>query len=285
MPNCDAVRAHEVHLFVPGRLDVLIEQETRFRIDIRAVPTAPEETARDLIRTSVAFLEFFHFSAVFAEVATRVGAKTVRDTLADATAICHAVLALTNLQPQQVLAENAGLVERLPRNTSESMDRSLPALATIVSAADSIARSYPLEELTQLANRLDLHEHSARAQAAVDGLSRFIKRNDPWIDPKLKAIGPRYAEGALSGDEAAQLLRLEVRDVVARLEELGYTRPLEHLGLKEDARATLYERLRESRLNREGKPAATPARIVRDVIATQRIEGIDARPWIEPKLM
>jgi len=43
-----------------------------------------------------------------------------------------------------------------------------------------------------------------------------------------------------------------------------------------------YARIREDRLKRAGKFEPTPKQVARDVIASERIEGVDARLWIRP---
>lgn len=76
------------------------------------------------------------------------------------------------------------------------------------------------------------------------------------------------------------MLDLEVPDAVALLEERGFRRSVDGLRLSADARHERLRRIREDRLARGGRPVPSPAYVVRDVIASQRIEGIDARSWL-----
>jgi hypothetical protein len=100
------------------------------------------------------------------------------------------------------------------------------------------------------------------------------------IDDALRALGPDYAAGTAALDDVCKILDVSISDGVALLEQFGYARPREHIALSDAQRDEMFASLRASRLERAGRPHASLPRIVRDVVATQRIEGIDARPWI-----
>lgn len=71
-------------------------------------------------------------------------------------------------------------------------------------------------------------------------------------------------------------------DAVAWLEEYGYARDLDAGALTPDERSARYARMRQDRVARKGEPAFDQQLVTRDVIASQRIEGVDARLWLQP---
>lgn len=103
---------------------------------------------------------------------------------------------------------------------------------------------------------------------------------DVWMHQRLNVLGVKYALGERTVEELAEILQLPIADTVALLEEHGYSRPLAQIALTERTRSDLYARLREHRRTRSGKLSADPNRVARTVVASQRIEGIDARPWM-----
>src|SRR5262249_10818025 len=105
----------------------------------------------------------------------------------------------------------------------------------------------------------------------------------PGEQERVVIVGREYARGALHLNEAAALLKADPIDVVVLLEARGYVRSVERITLEDDERTQLYARMRADRLSRAGKFDPTPEQIARDVIASERIEGIDARPWLRPE--
>jgi hypothetical protein len=103
---------------------------------------------------------------------------------------------------------------------------------------------------------------------------------DAWMHQRLKVVGVAYAVGQSSLEQVAEILKLPIADTVALLEDHGFARPVSKIALSEESRSNLYERLRRDRATRSGKPQVNPGRVFRSVIASQRIEGIDARPWV-----
>lgn len=268
--------------FSAGLLEVLVEKETRLRIDWGSIPQAPQETARQFLRGVAAFIECLHVSFVFVEVARRQGAQTVPEAVERHEDIERLVHALTKLWPVEVLRDNPWAAKKRTKSAKPSQD--LPELGKLLLFVSSFVGAFPVQELVDLAIKVDLQDFGARIQVAHDGLGRFVKRNDPLTDDRVRIIGPDYAAGDISLKDVTHALGLSAPDAVALLEDFGYARPLEHIALTEEKRALRYGALRRSRQQRQGKPHADPSVIARDVIATQRIEDIDARPWIDPKL-
>lgn len=93
----------------------------------------------------------------------------------------------------------------------------------------------------------------------------------------LAQMSAAYAAGVVEPYEIARLLgpQWTVADVVVALEEYGSVRGLELDA--SDAYEDVQDWLRDLRLNDRADSVSSRARIKREVIASQRIEGIDAR--------
>ncbi len=115
---------------------------------------------------------------------------------------------------------------------------------------------------------------------AFDGLTAFVRRHHEPARGAITADGHAYAEGRVSVDEVAAMLGLTVPDAVAQLEAHGFRRSVEALRLTDAERAERLAAIRAERIARGGVPRSSPDLVNRDVIASQRIEGIDARPWL-----
>jgi len=107
----------------------------------------------------------------------------------------------------------------------------------------------------------------------------MVRRMHPTANRALAAIGRFYAAGRLSLVEAAEALQMSVEDAVAAFEVHGIARRLDVIRLGDEERKARLARLREQREGQVGSQAAAEL-VRRDVIASQRIEGIDARIWM-----
>jgi hypothetical protein len=73
---------------------------------------------------------------------------------------------------------------------------------------------------------------------------------------------------------------MSTSDTVFELEQDGFSRALPAITLSEADREAAYQVLRQRRLQRPRPPVVDPDLVERDVIASERIEGVDARAWI-----
>jgi hypothetical protein len=266
----------------PGFIDALVDRETQLRIDYQRMPSAPSEEARQIVRGATALIEILYVSAVCIESAHRCGVTTLRQMTTCGGEIFRMVHSLTSLPTMNVVQENAKLIQQMEQISKPQPEDLIPELSGVVSSACAMERTFPEKELTELATRFGIHEYGARITFALDGIRRLITRNDPLVDQRMRTLGPEYVAGELTLDQVAGVLGLNIPDTVARLEDCGFARPVEHVALTEHARDELYAELRKMRA--QGVPSGA-RRVMRDVIATQRIEGIDARVWIDPKLV
>lgn len=235
----------------------------------------------DLLDQSARFLELNLLLAGFAEAVDEVGASTVRDVRDELARILDLEHAITGLDRDRVLAENRDLLR--PGTAEPKPDEPVSDLLPFVFAGvRTVVAACPIEELEKLATDHGLETFAHRCRVAHDGLRAFCRRNDPQHDRHTKLIGRAYAEGRLSLGEAAELLGLTPSDAVAFLETHGLCRSLESIALPAGERAAILSRIREDRRRRGGRPEPSDASIARDVIANQRIEGVDARAWVRP---
>jgi hypothetical protein len=84
----------------------------------------------------------------------------------------------------------------------------------------------------------------------------------------------------MSLTDVASVLQLEIVDAIMLLESRGYDRQLEQIALSDDERRSRLEAMREDRLQRQGRFDFSQEDVARDVIASERLEGVDARPWV-----
>ncbi len=280
----ELVPAIQLQFYAPGLLDSLVEAQTRLRLDYGAMLVPPHEKARDFIRATVSFLEFLYVSVVGIEVARRLGATTQQELIGHHDDFLREVCALTKLSLDQVFAENQAIIVAILSSQAsipEHQDQDLPDVGKVVSAVSSILQTCPIKDLVELGNSLEMTEHASRCQVAFDGLSHFARQHDAWMPQRLRVVGIDYTLGRTSIEEVADALDLPIADTVALLEDHGYWRPLEQVALSQEKRSEYYARLREHRLNHADERSADPNRVARTVIASQRIEGVDARPWVE----
>jgi hypothetical protein len=97
---------------------------------------------------------------------------------------------------------------------------------------------------------------------------------------RASMIGSAYAAGRLSIDEVAAALHLSITDAVATLEAQGFRRPADVVRLTDAERVERLSRIRNDRLARGGAARLDRCLVEREVAASQRLAGIDARAWL-----
>jgi len=126
--------------------------------------------------------------------------------------------------------------------------------------------------LAKVAHRWHVH---------FDRLTTNRARNSRPHADALHTAGRTYAEGRLSIDEVATILSMAPQDAVALLEKQGFCRSTAKIRLPEAARNEKLRAIREERIARRGEPNLREDLVAREVIASQRIENIDVRPWLK----
>ncbi len=257
-------------------LSVLAQEEHQFRMGL----LRPNPDAVSLLTGSVRVLELNLVIAAIQEAMSQLGLETLGQAVAAADRIDNLARTLSRLEVERIMQENAAAMrmERVPTDPNTPLGVNIGHVAR---AVQSLLLHCPIEEIEAQAGSDPLLAALAhRCRTAFDGLTAFVTRH---LDPKHAAIiaaGHAYAEGRVSVSEVAAMLGLTVPDAVALLEEHGFRRTVEALRLTDVERAERLEAIREERIARGGVPLSSTELVNRDVIASQRIEGIDARPWL-----
>ena len=152
--------------------------------------------------------------------------------------------------------------------------------AQVLASAGEFLRSFPLAEACRFARESNQDEIAHRIQTGAEHIQAIYNRLHTPTSPQFSIAAVAYANGMIEMDVAAKLLGLSRSDLAAALEAHGFTRPPEVIALDDAHRTAILGRMRRERLNRSGKPHLDSDLVARDVVATQRIEGIDARRWL-----
>jgi hypothetical protein len=152
--------------------------------------------------------------------------------------------------------------------------------AQVVASAGEFLRSFPLAEACRFARESHQDAIAHRIQTGAEHVRAIYNRLHAPTSPQFSIAAVAYANGSIEMDVAAKLLGLSRSDLAAALEDHGFARPPEVVALDDAHRTAILSRLRAERMKRSGKPHLDSDLVARDVIATQRIEGIDARRWL-----
>jgi hypothetical protein len=274
------------HLGLPAA-DSVERLDRRARETFSKVPVEfPLETDPfEILQRSVLHLDQWRALAGIAEAVTSSGARTFGEVFEQFDSIISRARLLTRMDPLAVFLSDEKIVEAAKRAQHKPRpDEPFPLVVTpvFVRAASSLLEFCPIEELVALGERLGHPELGHRCRVSYDWLRAFVRRHTPGERETLHIVGRAYAERRLTLDDAAHLLSMPRTDAVAWLEEYGYARELESGALTPAERSERYARMRKDRLARDGEPVLDPDLVARDVIASQRIEGVDARLWLQP---
>lgn len=130
--------------------------------------------------------------------------------------------------------------------------------------------AFPAEEVKALTSQLDDAETAHRIFQDAQKLAGIARRADDIWSHRFKDAGALFLEGRIEIADLARLWGRAPEEVAAEFERLGFVRSLEAIELGEAERNR-----RLAQISRAG--AVSRALVARDVIASQRIEGIDAR--------
>jgi len=268
----------------PARPRVLEELDHSARLTFVEIGSPAEDNPNllDLLEKSARFLDQRRAMAGIAEALHMSGISSYSSLNARAAEVLTLARRLTRLDPVAVLLSDASFVE-LARRTAPSKRRDeLPSgyFESLVRAVRSLLEVCPIHDLVRIGEAVNRQDLGHRCRLSYDWLQAFARRNASQDNAARHVAGRLYAEGTLSLDEAASLLLLPQWDVVAWFEEHGYARDLDVIRLQETERASRLDRVRSNRLKRGGQPVVDLALVAKEVVATQRIEDVDARPWV-----
>jgi hypothetical protein len=264
---------------VPLKL-IAAEENTLRQLQFDSGADSFQEVAERVMGQWARVLELSLFSACVHEAVLQLELMTAGDVLREFQRVDALARLLSRLDPDRVLEENRAALEPYLRGEPKLDDPATSDTATVVRSAESLLLHCPIADFERAGRDHGLAAPAHRCRLAYDGLRAFVRRHSQGREEAVHTAGRLYAEGRASVSEVAAMLAMEEPDVVALLEEHGFRRSVEGLRLEDGVRSARLAAMRADRLQRRGEPAPTPSYVVRDVIASQRIEDIDARPWL-----
>lgn len=281
------LQPEELAVLRPPRAQVLERLDHRVRLTFAKLPpTAPGHTDPiDLLERSARFLDHRRALAGVTEAIRVSGVRTFEELSARAGEIVGRARLITRIDPLATLQGDPEFVkeaEKAAAQPSCTEPISPEAFERFVRAVSSLVEYCPIDNLIVTGEEVGRPDLGHRCRLAYDWLRAFVRRYSPSSKETLQIIGRAYAEGRLSLDEVAHLTAMPRPDAVAWLEECGYARDLNVIALSEESRADRIARIRTDRQMRGGVPSLDPILVVRDLLASQRIEDVDARAWVTP---
>lgn len=258
---------------------------TRARLDERYMFLGPSVvdnaaariSAIELITQSAVLLEALLVSACALEIAELRTQEIDSANLDVERDVLPVVQRRTKLDPFAVMREFSR-VFAVGQSSNHGPDISL---ASALRSIRSSVAMCPIDQLQEIANEQGLQALGHRCRVAYEGLRAWTLRVDPQQRESIRVLGEAYEMGAISPAEVAIVLDCSVADAVALLEEHEYARPLDTIRLEQESRDMMLRALRADRLVRAGEwVTPSPALTIRNVVASERIEGVDARAWL-----
>lgn len=136
----------------------------------------------------------------------------------------------------------------------------------------------PLSAFLSFAKLINQPQLQYEIQSNFERLQAAARRTNAGWTAQMREAGRLYLEGKVEVAELGRILSLEPFDIAFELERLGYSRRPEELVLRDGDREEMLLQLEKWRI--EKRKSST---VQRDVIASQRIEGIDARPHLRTR--
>lgn len=233
-----------------------------------------------LIENLARGLELVLAGGAVIDVAMERGARCLRDVDAVIAGVTNPAEFLCVRHPREIIEEHERWLKEAAAAlaaTPTPPETSLEAVRDVYLLGGRIAADLPVDGMARLADELGVSAWGHRLRLAHEAIRAFLRRHDPQRDHRIALIGRAYAAGKLSLEEAAGVSGLDPWDLIAELEAGHFCRPLSTISLDPAQRAALLVRIRAERLR---GPVSRGDLAAREVIASQRIEGIDARPWV-----
>ena len=217
-------------------------------------------------------LELYVVLSHLAEACVQLDVRTARHVREEISKILANATRACALDIDQVLRANHGVLN-IPRTPDD--DEPLEyrrAVERWCREAHSVVADFgDAERFYKIAAAFGVPASGHRIRCAVERLSSFRQRNKPGIQELWVIMGRMYAEGHLSIAQAAQSLESDVSTVVRWFEDYGFDIHPQTQLLSDKQRNEIAEAMTL------GYPSFDPSLSRRCTIASQRIEGIDAR--------
>ena len=243
--------------------------------------------AREIVEESVFMLEVMLLTAILTELAGEYGVESYKDRrLRSPEALAEIGRRMRCDDLETVFSEHLPPILRRVGKSADELEQThapIAELKTIERAVEWAVAACPIGVVEAAARFAGMEEKGHRCRVAYDALRAFLRRVSPERKARVDAVGRAYARGKLSIEESAQIMGVAVQDAIAEFERLGHWRSPEVVQLSEEKRAELLSRLRQDRIDRQGRPRGSADRALRSALASARIEDVDARPWLRTK--
>ncbi|MBN1204087.1 MAG: hypothetical protein JXB05_04075 [Myxococcaceae bacterium] len=237
---------------------------------------------RQELSSSANFLELCLISAGLTEATRHIGTSTLSEYKMQGHRLLDECARITGLDPRPVLLRNHRMLQGELRGRGvEALPPAEDVLSRMVQVARSVVAACPIRILERWGHELDAAVLSHRCRKAYDGLVAFARRYVPELNDQIQTVGRAYSEGRLSLDDVSRILQMSPHEAVALLEQCSFCRSFDAISIDPSRRK---DRLRAiaAELQTSSKDWNPPSEdlLNRDVIASQRIEGVDAHPWL-----
>jgi hypothetical protein len=252
-------------------------------LDEASIEQGDAREERELLDASARVLEAMLATACYLEARDDLGIETLEEAVKRIDELVGRVRALCGLELFGAVAAAKDLFEETEEFPSSQQAQSLLPVRSAIRMAKSVIEACPIDYLENVGRRVSgIASLSHRCRVAYDGLGAFVRRQagDRITLERVKIAGRLYVAGSAELRDVATLLDVNPETAIWLLEQHGFCRPLDTVQLTADQRVQLLGRVRADRLNRNGEPRASERYVARDAIASERIEGIDARRWI-----
>ena len=227
--------------------------------------------ARELVELSVLPLEVTAIAACTVELAHEIGVSTFAEAL---TPDNQQIIERRARLPLSVLSEHVEALQSAGLDEPETA--TMPPLTVLLRQAEAVVTVCPISDIEQAAELVDLEAQGHRCRVAYDALRALLRRQKNW--DRTHTLGELYAGRQVSLSDCARILRMSPEDTVAEFERRGLWREAKVLADAE--RQQMLAAIRQDRLVRAGRAEPDRERARRSTVASERIEGIDAREWL-----
>lgn len=267
---------------LPSKLEEL-DHTGRLLFAALAANARREPDPTELLADSARFLEQRRAIAGIAEAIHLHDIRTLTEFRARADEVVLLARRLTRIDPIEVLVNDekfSSFARGAAGEHEVQEERPDGFFEGVVRAVQSLVAYCPIDDLVAMSRRLDREVLGHRCRLSYDWLRAFSKRNALQTDSAEHVVGRAFAEGRLSLHESAALLGFGIPDAVAWLEDQGYARDIDVIAMSSQQESARLGMIRSERLRRGGMADPKSDLILRDAIASQRIEDVDARPWV-----
>lgn len=242
--------------------------------DIHSRTRVLVEQAQAALRSLLQYLHRDTAFMAFADALVSVGVATLADVKQHSEVIKARAREAAGFDVMGHLSVEAGRVSAAPTAQLENFD--VVSFRNLMSETirGRLQRTQ-FDQVLAIAREIGELQLCHDLRTSFERLDALTLRVSAEWEPRLREAAQLYMEGKLEIPQVARLVGASSADIAAEFERLGFVRHLATIRLSEA------ERLQ--RAEQAMRPSSRDARdgVVREVVASQRIEGIDARRHLD----